>query len=366
MKILLVSHQLDYSGAPIALLQLAKALLCLGHSVTIASLETGPLLSEFDRCGVRQFDYWYSDASDYDLIVANTIISVPASLDFAKNVRPIVAWIHESKFFFEVLGATPQMFRLDELHLAVFPSKFQTEEFVDLMPNALLGQLKNCVEIPLDISAQEFEEPYLVCSGRWEPRKAHLKLVNLLKVIEDPPQVHFVGADRPSYNLSGNFIFTGLVMPSEAKARIAGSQGVISCAVSEAQPLVVIEAALLGVPILLSDIAAHRELKRFIPDILLFDSDSTNSFRKSFGRLRSHWRDKKLKERLKRDALNAFGMEVFCQNVSNLIHEIDSLSCVGDNMRQGIRSVILKRRNIRSSNSRGLRNIMRGLWRQIS
>jgi glycosyltransferase involved in cell wall biosynthesis len=322
MNILLVSHQLDYSGAPIALLELAKSLLRLKHSVSIASLQSGPLLSEFDKSGVIKFDSSKNISDNYDLIIANTVLSVIPSLNFRKSGKKVLAWIHESDYFFQVLKVSPKSFRLDELEFAVFPSKFQINEFSQWMPKTIKAQLKNCVQIPSDTFASRGEPPYIVCSGQWEERKSQIKLVHLLKSIDNPPEVIFVGASNPGIPLQGKFTFTGSIPPLQAKSKIATSRGVVSCSISETQNLVAIEAMLFGVPVMLSDIPAHRELKLLIPDILLFDPDKNESFKDVFNLLLNQWNDEALRNRLKNDALGAFGIEEFDKNVSGLLNSL--------------------------------------------
>lgn len=320
MNILLVSHQLDYSGAPIALLELAKSLLRLKHSVSIASLQIGPLLTEFAKLGVKQFDSSKNTSDDYDLVVANTVLSVPPSLSFTKSSKKVLAWIHESEYFFQILKKTPKNFRLDELEFAVFPAKFQLDEFSKWMPKTIKIQLKNCVQIPEDIRISEDADPYIVCSGKWEERKSQIKLIHLLKNVCDAPEVYFTGASNPMIPLDGKFKFTGPLTPLEAKFRIARSRGLVSCSISEVQPLVAIEAMMLRVPVMLSDIPAHRELKFLAPDILLFDPDSNESFKTTFKLLSSQWKDEALKNRIKNNALRAFGVEEFDKNVLGLLN----------------------------------------------
>jgi hypothetical protein len=55
MKILLITHQLDFSGAPLALLSLSKVLIKLNHSLVIASLKYGPLINNFLKLGINPF-----------------------------------------------------------------------------------------------------------------------------------------------------------------------------------------------------------------------------------------------------------------------------------------------------------------------
>lgn len=322
MNLLLVSHRLDYSGAPIALLELAKSLLRLKHSVSISSLQTGPLLTEFSKSGVKQFDSSKNISDDYDLIIANTVLSVPPSLNFRKSSKNVLAWIHESEYFFQILKRSPKSFRLDELEYAVFPSKFQINEFSQWMPKTIKAQLKNCVQIPEDVLVSVDANPYIVCSGEWEKRKSQIKLVHLLKNIDNPPEIYFVGASNPGIPLCGKFTFTGVLSPLQAKSKIATSQGVVSCSISETQNLVAIEAMLLGVPVMLSDIPAHRELKLQVPDVLLFDPDNNESFKAAFNLLLSHRTDEALRNRLKNDAMRAFGVEEFDKNVLGLLNSL--------------------------------------------
>ena len=74
------------------------------------------------------------------------------------------------------------------------------------------------------------------------------------------------------------------------------------------------------VPVMLSDIPAHKELKFLIPDILLFDPDNDESFKTIFNLLLSHWEDEALRNRIKNDALRAFGVEEFDKNVLGLLN----------------------------------------------
>ena len=326
MNILLVSHQLDYSGAPIALLELAKSLLRLKHSVSISSLQTGPLITEFTKSYIKQFDSSKNSSDDYDLIIANTIVSVSPSLNFAKSSKKVLAWIHESEYFFQILERSPKSFRLDELEFAVFPSKFQIDEFSQLMPKAVKAQLMNCVQIPSDNIPLGDERPYIVCSGQWEERKSQIKLVHLLKNIDEPPEVCFVGASNPGIPLYGKFTFTGPLSPLLAKSKIATSRGVVSCSISETQNLVAIEAMLQRVPVMLSDIPAHRELKILIPDILLFDPDNNESFKTVFNLLLRQWKDEALRNRIKNNALRAFGVKAFDKNVLGLLNLLSPLN----------------------------------------
>jgi glycosyltransferase involved in cell wall biosynthesis len=322
MKILLISHFLDYSGAPIALLQLAKSLVKFGHSVSIAALQDGPLGVDFIQAGIKSH-MQSNAAADYDLVIANTVVSIPAALQFTGSTQKILAWIHETEYFFESNAIPAQNLLPRDLRFAAFVSKFQINQYEKWLPNTKKIQLKNCVEISPNIIPYHQSAPYLVFSGPWTPRKAQYKLIQLLQTLEHIPEIHFIGADRPDGISGDKFIFTGPLRPEDAKSRIAGSSGLISCSMDEAQPLVAVEAALMRVPVMLSQIPAHRELKRYLNDILLFDPEDAMSFKLALHVLGVQLQDKNLLDRMKEDAVLAFNIDEFDKNVLDLMNFLD-------------------------------------------
>lgn len=320
MKILLVSHQMDYSGAPIALLELAKSLKRLGHEVFYVALSRGPFEREFVDEGVKLFDSTYSTAK-FDLAIANTVISVPHAL--RAPAFKVAAWIHESVEFFKVLRSSPRDFQLDQLELAAFPSKFQIDEFRGHMPETKLMQLRNCVDlgalvIPNDCPVSEY-----VCTGHWEPRKAQHQLIALIGHCSEKIRIKFVGASRPPSQTGGEHMFTGQIPPKQAREQIAAARGLISCATAETQNLAAIEALQAGVPVLLSDIPAHRELKSLVPQILLFDPHSPEAFVRGLKAMDESWLDSKARQNAAERARATFESREFDKNVASLLRHVN-------------------------------------------
>ncbi|MEZ4658669.1 MAG: glycosyltransferase [Caldilineaceae bacterium] len=108
LHILLVSHDLSLSGAPILMLTLARYLKKLGHRLTLASPYEGPLRQEYEALGVdvlvadELLDDVRIDAhivcGEYQLVVANTILGWRSILAAKAFHIPSILWIHESKF----------------------------------------------------------------------------------------------------------------------------------------------------------------------------------------------------------------------------------------------------------------------------
>lgn len=315
MNVLLLSHQLDFSGAPIALLRLAETMIAQGHSVALLSLKNGPLGADFVKLGVKQFNTL--QAHNYDLYFANTFLTVPTALKLAPSSEKILAWIHESRHFFKLYGVDENKFGLSQLKRAVFPAAFMLEEYRDLMPHCGLGQLRNFVSMRGIEPIFSFSDCYAV-TGSWELRKNQVALVKHAEQTLINIRFNFIGANKPPSITDTRHHFCGQVPVMLAKALIAGSSGLISAAQSEAQPLTVIESAMSGKPVLLSDIAAHRELKQLIPSIVTFDSKDAESFKAAFEAI-SQQTQRELKDGA-RLAEMYFGHSAFDHAIRKLTH----------------------------------------------
>lgn len=315
MEILLLSHQLDYSGAPIALLQLAKTLRMLGHAVSMGAMRDGPLGVEFAEAGVKQFDPEF--AKKYDLYIANTVLSVPLAFEISPDDKKVIAWIHESRQFFKMYNFDEGSFSLARLRRAIFPSKFQIEEFRSLMPNCELQQLRNLVSMQ-DVEPQAGFSEYFTVTGTWEARKNQEGLLRLVESTKLPIKINFLGSPQPSNISTGQHRFINQRPMQEAKSIISGSFGLISAAISETQNLAAIEAVMSGVPVLLSDIPAHRELKELMPNIVLFGAQEPQAFLTGYENLLRIKTSPQTLVANQKNAVEYFGSETFAARVKSL------------------------------------------------
>lgn len=301
LRIQLISHSLDFSGAPIALLRLAQALIRLGHTVSLAALADGPMRRAFESAGCK------IGPNPHDMIIANSVISVPISLELASPTAVTIAWVHEAMYFFDVIGRQPDEFGLSQLHCAWFPSQFQIDEFRPLMPRTELSLQRNHV-----VTAARKEElppaQHYVVSGQWEQRKNQEWL---LRHAPDYARFLFIGANRPPEHQSVPHSFAGAITPIDAQAKIAQSGGVVCASLSETQNLVAIEALQLGKSVLLNNIPAHVELAGLIPHIILYEHMSPEALRAGFCKLEQQAIDMEAAEESRTAALVEFGRERF-------------------------------------------------------
>ncbi len=124
-SILLVSHELSRTGAPVVTLDTAKVLTNNGYFVTVISLSEGPLLEEFLDIGVpvvimpdlKRIQYFKNESfqffpkMDLDVFVNNFDITIMVTATLFNFVRryfnlekKIIWWIHEGSVSYEFLN----------------------------------------------------------------------------------------------------------------------------------------------------------------------------------------------------------------------------------------------------------------------
>ena len=316
MQIVLISHLLDFSGAPIALLNLARTLIQQGHSVFLASMNDGPLGHHFGEAGVQAFDA--SASKYYDLFFANTFLTIPLAFRLAPDENKVMAWIHESRNFFGIYGIDEKKFEIGRVKRIFFPSRFMIEEYRDLAMGSELRQLRNLVSMT-GVQRTDFYHRYFAVTGAWEPRKNQEKLLALADETRSDMRFNFIGSTKPENIKEDKHNFFGQVPLSHSKMLIASSFGIVSAAKSETQNLAAIESVLAENPVLLSDIPAHRELKNLIPHIVLFDAEDSDSFRRGYESFLAQKQDARLLDEGKKAADSYFGTMAFSDAVRSVL-----------------------------------------------
>ena len=97
-KIVLFSHELTYTGAPLSLLKAAECLKELGYQIIIVSIKDGPLAAEFRKIGKvfisNNLNKSCLIVSFCDFAIINTI-TLYNEYNTLKNLIPTVWWIRE-------------------------------------------------------------------------------------------------------------------------------------------------------------------------------------------------------------------------------------------------------------------------------
>lgn len=110
--VLLISHNLSVTGAPIALLDMAKILIKNGRQVFVIALLSGDVMEDFLcsgsvvlTCADRNIDtVWLKKtARIFPLTVVNTLALAPLVSLLLPVTQRLFWWIHESDYFFREL-----------------------------------------------------------------------------------------------------------------------------------------------------------------------------------------------------------------------------------------------------------------------
>lgn len=118
-KILLISHELDLTGAPVVLRNFAISLLRNGDLPIIVSPHAGKLSENVVEQGIPAivFDGVYSTefvrkfAPLFDVVIVNTIVGSPVINMLANTKTPVLWWIHEAELSYseEILEQLPNV-----------------------------------------------------------------------------------------------------------------------------------------------------------------------------------------------------------------------------------------------------------------
>ncbi len=107
MRILLLSHEMTYTGAPNSLLNVARVLRSHGHSVKVYTQMKGPFSFRFNQHGfrVRKFDISKCKkiSRNFDIAVCNTVFCGKAALAL-QDFIPTILYLREAENLPDILA----------------------------------------------------------------------------------------------------------------------------------------------------------------------------------------------------------------------------------------------------------------------
>src|SRR3990172_3078146 len=274
-RLLLVTHDLSLSGAPLILFLLAEHLLASGYRLTVLSPLDGPLHERYTRKGVpivierAALDDARVTAvllPECDLVLVNSIVAWRAVYAARAFQKPCLWWIHESRFGQEYAGRIPWVGRAFSVaDRVIFPSSATAAQYAAYLAADNFLSLHTGFDVELTAGPADGipnRDPHklcVVCLGSLEYRKGQdvlLRAVAALPLrVREQMQFCLVGRilDRSFYRqletaarrLSDVWL-VGQVAHQQARAYLQAADIVVSASRDEALPIVLIEAMAYG------------------------------------------------------------------------------------------------------------------------
>ena len=126
-SVLIITHELSLTGAPIVVFDAAKEMLRFGYNVVVASPIDGYLRSEYEKIGIvviidgrlehgRFSDFessriemgWFFDyfVKEFDLLFVSTLSGHNFVSRYYDSGVPIFWWIHEGRYTYDIVGGS--------------------------------------------------------------------------------------------------------------------------------------------------------------------------------------------------------------------------------------------------------------------
>jgi glycosyltransferase involved in cell wall biosynthesis len=297
--ILLVSHELSLSGAPIILAHLAKWCRANGIFVVVMSPVDGPLRETFLEADiplivdpllatgyemftkfgrgfpVRSHQSFIKFARGFDRIVASTIFAAPLIRDAQIANVPSVWWIHEGLVGDHFLKKYPRLGNIFEMaDIIATPNEESRRIYQPFTSRRILPWPYGIPDVPVAMSAIQSERKRVrfLLLGTVEPRKGQQTFVRAVRelprdvregseflIVGRPHDAHLAEEVRAAAKSVSHLHYKESIPHANAMELIRGADVMVCTSCDETGPLTLIEGMALGKPILSTPVGLVAE-----------------------------------------------------------------------------------------------------------
>ncbi|MCR5785756.1 MAG: glycosyltransferase family 4 protein [Eubacterium sp.] len=194
-RILFITHQLSYTGAPLVLLDVIKTYIKYGCRADVITMADGELKKELIKLGITPIlkerffhdrEEFASSVSSYDLVWINTLVGYEAVYAMMLSDVKTIWWIHEGEQYFEYFKTVlPNMSRLTPNIKVISVSSY--------VQNAILKRYSAQTEIlhakiedvPASPDIKKSEKVKFLTAGTMSTLKGQDILAMAIRLLED-------------------------------------------------------------------------------------------------------------------------------------------------------------------------------------
>jgi glycosyltransferase involved in cell wall biosynthesis/GT2 family glycosyltransferase len=341
-RVLFVSHETTLTGAPIQLLHLVRWLHKEGWDVVVAAPEPGPISDLLEADGVPLLihpelleepghEKLRELAAQFDVVVANTIVSWRAVRVARGENKSVIWYLHETLVAIRLIRQIPEI-----APTLVTPTEQTARVFQGLTSTPVA-----VVPYGIPISAPPLrtrteKRQVFITLGSIEPRKGQDVLVEAIRNIAPDlaraATFKFVGrcleqpfADEVKAKAAGldNVEFTGERDHEASLALLADSDVLVSPSRDETMPITILEAMALGKAVISTDVGGISEWVRNESNGLLVPPEDPVALARA---IEHYLIDKELAGRIGTSALRTFRrhftLERFAEKFAELLSNV--------------------------------------------
>ncbi len=351
-KILFISHEMDLSGAPIALQYFMEQAKKQGNFCLFASCADGALKDEITKDGnlfllmkdIYQSDFVPSSVKAFDLVVVNTVIGAPIVERLFGCGVPVMWWIHESLqgYTEKTLSVMPKF--LAENVKVYCVGDYATKTLQRFRPNYEANNLLYCVPEQKLETENEFvvqkngATMTFAVVGLLIERKGHEVLIDAIRALDESVRKKckflFVGnrfepriysaIEALAEEFPNNVEYVGTLSRGQMNSMYSQIDCLICCSKDDPMPIVVTEAMMLGKTVICSKNSGSAKIIEENNAGFIYENNDPKLLAKKIEEVLNadDFTLKTMRENARKAYENYFSPKTFDKNVNRIISNL--------------------------------------------
>ena len=194
-KILVITHQLSRTGAPIVLLEVIQLCKRQGYEIDVITMLDGELRKNLEEMNIKvqvqeqfleQADAFYRYAGKYDMVIANTLITYEVIHILNHSQIPVLWWLHEGKQYFEYFAKVLPDFNKLSPNIHVFSVGHYVQKVIEDLYGYTTEILHFGVEdVPRAKTVSDNVKVQFLTAGTYSKVKAQDVLVEAIRMLPE-------------------------------------------------------------------------------------------------------------------------------------------------------------------------------------